>query len=153
MSKNRLVYILDPSAAEFRSVDLPDLSLTTIKEALGYDAVDTVKFDTDHVIFYNDNGLQHGISHYIRLSGHPDPFVGRILLASSGDADPLLSAQDACARFALYKPVMDPVVTSSRASNGDHTTFISTVEGFDTRIEQFELAVVSGPISNVLALT
>src|SRR5690606_11142997 len=109
-------------------------------------AVDTVAFDRQHTVYFNDEGLQNGISHYITIHGQPDPVVGVLVLLANpetGSRKPLIPIENAVSAFSLYRPVMDPIVTAARASHGDVTTFVSAIEGFATRTECFPLQVVA----------
>lgn len=133
------VFILDPALAQIRVVNVTDLSDLSIRLALSCDAVDSMPFDDVHALYFNDEGIHSGISHYILMAGHPDPIVGPALLAPRpglGLARPMLLPQTAAVRFRLFRPVMDPIITSKRMSVGDTTTFVSAVQGFNTRIEE-----------------
>lgn len=147
MPANCTVFILDPDLGQLRVVSIFDLSDISIRLALCCDAVDNMPFDDSHTLYFNDEGIHSGISHYILMAGHPDPIVGPALLAPRpglGLARPTLLPQMAAARFRLFRPVMDPIITSKRVCVGDMTTFVSAVEGFNTRIEEVSFEVV-GP--------
>jgi hypothetical protein len=146
MTGRYTAYVLDPILARFTTQLLPDVRSNTIKNILGVEAVDTVAFDHQHTIYFNDDGLQNGITHYITIQGQPDPVVGVLILLANpdtGSCKPLIPIEDAASAFGLYRPVMDPIVTATRASQGDVTTFISTIEGFSTRTERFPIHIVA----------
>lgn len=154
MERDNTVYILDPATARLLVLGLPQIDMSLIKEVLGYGAVDTLRLPSGHLIYFHDNGLQQGVTHYISIAGQPDPLVGRILLVAhaDGDEEVFMSSQQAHAMISLFRPVMDPIITSSRASSADRTTFVSAVEGFQTRIERVHVEIVSQQASNVAVL-
>ena len=146
MTDRYTAYVLDPVQAQFKAQLLPDVELNTIRTILGVEAVDTFAFDGQHTVYFDDEGLQNGLTHYITVQGQPDPVVGFLVLlanADSGSRRPLMPIEDAASAFSLYRPVMDPIFSAVRASHGDLTTFVSAVEGFETRIERFPLRVVA----------
>ncbi|PRX09504.1 UNVERIFIED_ORG: hypothetical protein BCL66_1064 [Martelella mediterranea] len=154
MERENIVYILDPVAARLLVVDLPQIDMKAIKDVLGYAAIDTLRLPSGHLIYFHDNGLQQGVTHYITIAGQPDPLVGRLLVVALADDDEgtFMSSQQAHAMMSLFRPVMDPIITSLRATCARQTTFVSAVEGFQTRIEKVEIKIVSQQASNAMVL-
>lgn len=140
----RIAYVLDPYLAVLRQSELSDRAeLTAIEAEIGCDAVDSIRYDADHTLFFDDSGLRDGITHYTRLEGYPDPLVGKLVLlhSDSNEQKPTLSMQDVLARFQCYRAVMDPIIKTSSTVTADLTNFISGVTGFTLRIEQFSIAI------------
>lgn len=145
MAEGRIIYLLDPAQAAFRAVEVSMLGTEVISAYLGCAAADSIRFDECHLLFFDDEGLRDGISHYTTIEGYPDPLGGRLILASSNDliaSGPLISMEAALSRFRCYRSVMDPIIERSCVSNGDIVSFISTVSGFRTRIEPVGIRIV-----------
>mgnify|MGYP001430075340 CR=1 FL=1 len=144
MDNSCIVYVLDPVLAQFRAQLVPELSPDAIREIIECTAVDSIPFDSEHTLYFDDEGLRNGLSHYTMLDGFPDPLIGKLLLAASSARNkaPLIPIGEAAARFHSYRPVIDPVIRSDRISRNDVTSFISAVEGFTARIERYDLKIV-----------
>lgn len=143
------VYILDPHRAQFRIECVRDLTEAAIEQLTQSDSVDSIAFDGEHALYFDDCGLKEGISHYTLLEGYPDPLVGILVLAPRKGAPalrPTISLAEAAARFQLFRPVMDPIIKSSRISKGDMTSYISAVDSFTARIEQVPLQIIDRSI-------
>ena len=81
MIGTRIAYVLDPQMAVFRQAKLSEgEGFKAIKNEIGSDAIDTLHLDSDHSLFFDDEGLRGSITHYTMLEGHPDPLAGRLLL-------------------------------------------------------------------------
>lgn len=145
MAEGRRIYLLDPAQAEFRAVEVSVLGMDVISAHLGCIAADSIRFDECHLLFFDDEGLRDGISHYTTIEGYPDPLGGRLILASSNEviaSGPLISMEAALSRFRCYRAVMDPIIEQSCVFNGDVMSFISTVSGFRTRIEPVGIRIL-----------
>lgn len=143
-TRDRMVYILDPYLAIFRSAAICGRDIVSeIRQLVGAAGIDSFALDHDHSLYFDDAGLKDGITHYSMVDGHPDPLVGRLIIASSGDTvTPTLSAQTALSRIHCYHPVMDPVIEKSRSETGQITVFLSAVTGFKLRIAPLEISIV-----------
>ncbi|WP_127071505.1 hypothetical protein [Pelagibacterium lentulum] len=144
MSDNQIAYLLDPEIATIRKVQLSTVNFyKSIKLALGHDVVDCTKFDEKHLIFFDDNGLKEGITHYVSIKSLPDPYVGKIIFAA-GNIEwtaPKISMSDILKRLTCYHSVLDPIVETSARTHGNVTSYISAVAGFKARIVPFEIKI------------
>jgi len=140
----RIAYVLDPYLAVFRQSELSNRTERAAIEAeIGCEAADSIRYDADHTLFFDDGGLRDGITHYTMLEGYPDPLVGKLVLLHSdfSEQKPTLSMQRALARFQCYRAVMDPIIKTSSTVKDDLTNFITGVSEFKLRIEQVVIAI------------
>lgn len=138
MGKHREVYLLDPYLECLFVLDVEDLiTAAEIKNLIGSDSVDVIGFDSDHLIYFDDEGLRSGINHYTMLQGHPDPLVGKLLISHRDLTRSVvfISPLEFLDQLTCYKPVIDPVIESIETKEGRLTTYISAVTGFQTRIQ------------------
>lgn len=144
MGKHREVYLLDPHLECLFILNVKELiTAAEIKTLIGSDSVDVLGFDSDHLIYFDDEGLRSGINHYTMLEGHPDPLVGKLLIAHRDLTRSVvfISPVEFLARLRCYKPVIDPVIESIETKYGHLTTFISAVTGFQTRIQATPIVI------------
>src|SRR5690606_15353171 len=128
MIGTRIAYVLDPQMAVFRQAKLSEgEGFKAIKNEIGSDAIDTLHLDSDHSLFFDDEGLRGSITHYTMLEGHPDPLAGRLLLLADDpdEKQPGLSMEKALARFRCYRAVLDPVFETTNAPTKEGMVFIS----------------------------
>lgn len=146
MVEGRTFYLLDPAQAVFCAIEVSTLGAGIINAYLGCEAADSIRFDERHLLFFDDEGLRNGISHYTAIEGYPDPLGGRLILAPGNDliaSRPLISMEKALARFRCYRSVMDPIIDQLCVSKDDVVSFISAVSGFRTRIEPVSIRIVN----------
>ena len=146
MKQDRIVYVLDPVLATLAITRLPDGDeIVAYKEIIGCDGVDDVRFDRTHSLYFNDEGLVDGITHYAMLEGHPDPLVGRLIIASTDKArpKPTVLANTIISRISCYRAVMDPVIETTEAVSEGMTTYVSAVTGFTLRIAPVSIRTIA----------
>jgi hypothetical protein len=145
MAGIRTVYLLDPESALFQAITITVGDESAIINELGCEAVDFFRFDEQHTLFFDDEGLRAGISYYTIVDGFPDPLGGKLLLAADEDEDgaaPHLELREAVVRFHCFRAVMDPIIVSSQSLRDDLVSFVSAVKGFATRIEPVDIEVI-----------
>ncbi|MAY64081.1 MAG: hypothetical protein CML29_17900 [Rhizobiales bacterium] len=137
MKQGRIIYVLDPYSATLATVTIPDNDESgAYRRIIGSDGVDRVQFDRNHSLYFDDEGLADGITHYTMVDGHSDPMVGRLVIASDDAAlsAPSLSAQSVLDRISCFQAVMDPVIRTTEATSEGMTTYVSAVSGFNFRV-------------------
>lgn len=142
MSNGHLAYAISPYPGQIRVQPFTDFTTASLTEFLECSAVDSFPFDGDHTLYFDDEGLQDGIDHYFALAGHTDPLVGKLLITANHGDRPLLSMREVVLRFNLFRPVIDPVIKSSRVLRNDLILFTNTVDRFEARIAQFDIEIV-----------
>lgn len=145
MAGTSTVYLLDPQNALFEAIEIEVGDHDAITWELECESADSLPFDENHTLYFDDAGLRAGISHYTILDGYPDPLGGKLLLAANDaeeGAAPYMDLAEALNRFHCFKPVMDPVIETSSDFRDDVVSFISGVTQFNTRIVQIEIKVL-----------
>ncbi|NKJ40303.1 hypothetical protein [Rhizobium sp. SG570] len=142
MSHAHAAYLISPYPPQIKLQPLNGLDATSLAEFLDYTAVDSIRFDANHTLYFDDEGLHDGIDHYFTLEGHSDPLVGKLLIIANSSNAPLIQMKEVANRFKLYRPVIDPVMKSSRAIIDDLVLFTNTVDRFEARIASFDIDVI-----------
>lgn len=144
MRLTRKIYLLDPVEKTLFALDTYGCkTVADIKEMIDCESVDAIFFDSDHVLYFDDDGLKRGVDHYTMVDGHPDPLVGKLLIMHRELECSVLftSPEIFLAKLRCYKPVLDPVIETVETVDGNVTKFLSAVTGFDTRIVEVKVSV------------
>lgn len=139
-----MVYLLDPEKGAIKSCRIDSRSEHCLSELSGHKALDRFRFDESHWLYFDDEGLREGVTHYIAVEGYPDPLVGRVVLVGAGEnqPEPRISMRDALTRFRCFRAVMDPVIESTHTIVNEVETYVSHVKSFQPRIEEYPLTII-----------
>ncbi len=155
MRLTRVIYLLDPIKRTLFILETSSCrTITEIKKAIDCDSVDAVFIDGEHVIYFDDDGLKPGIDNYTIIDGHPDPFVGKIMIMHRELDESVLFAdpQEILSKLRSYRSVIDPIIQTVETGSENITTFLSAVNGFTTRIVEIDLVVRRLSMNNVSQL-
>ncbi|MCM2476100.1 hypothetical protein HGO38_21725 [Rhizobium sp. CG5] len=145
MRRRKTVYLLDPFLATLRRAAISDKrEAEDIKTLIGCDGVDAVAFDEAHSVYFDDVGLNVGITGYTTIDGHADPLGGRLVITHNDAYQnaPAISLEACVLRLNVFRAVMDPIIDTSRAETGELITFISVVTGFRLRIASVMIEII-----------
>jgi len=110
--------------------------LEEIKQRIGCGLFDVVRIDDHHDIFLDDNGLADGLHTIAQLKNFPNPLAGNLVTVGRGEngeiAEPRMSVEETAALITVYRPVMDPEMTTLEGP--DLIGF--GLSGFTIRIEK-----------------
>lgn len=148
--KNKIasLYVLDPETTLFRHMLMStEHGFTPLYEAMGCSLVEALRFDDRHLLFADEDGMRDGLTSFTIFDGYPQPLAGKLVLACLDDepfATPLISIEDAAARFKCARPLLDPVYASEDGKPGSAIVFSTVLQGFQTRIERRAPTITEG---------
>lgn len=144
MNPHAIVYLLDPEQGMMKSCQIDSKSERCISKLSGHRALDRLKFDENHWLYFDDEGLRDGVTHYLAVEGHPDPLVGRVVLVNSEEKElsPKILIHEALTHFRCFRAVMDPIIESTHTIVNEVETYVSSVKGFRPRIEEYPVTVI-----------
>lgn len=142
MNGGILAYLIEPEQGTMKSCRIDSASAKCLLELSGHKALDRLRFDENHWLYFDDEGLRDGVTHYLAVDGHPDPLIGSVALVSTEEAAPRIAMQEALSRFRCFRAVMDPVIESTHTIVNNIETYVSSVKSFHPRVEEYSLVVV-----------
>ncbi|WP_029063636.1 hypothetical protein [Labrenzia sp. DG1229] len=116
--------------------------LEEIKQRIGCGLFDVVRIDDHHDIFLDDNGLADGLHTIAQLKNFPNPLAGNLVIVGRdehGDvAEPRMSVEQIAALITVYRPVMDPELSSFESPG----LIGFGLSGFNIRMEKSDPIIV-----------
>ncbi|WLE00563.1 hypothetical protein PX860_27155 (plasmid) [Agrobacterium leguminum] len=141
MRTRHTIYVITPADGFIWVRHISSFSNSALGKEIGCQGVSSLPVEGEHIVYYDDEGLRDGIDHYFQLEGHPDPLVGKLLIASTRFDRPTLSLESIASKFTLYKPVIDPIIKSTQTVVDDLRLYINGVDGFSARIISVDIQI------------
>lgn len=113
-----------------------------IKQRIRCSLFDIVQIDDHHDIFLDDSGLTDGLHTIVHLKGFSNLLAGNLVIVGrdeNGDiAEPRMNVEEIAALITVYRPVMDPELTSLEGP----ALIGFGLSGFNIRMERSEPVIV-----------